>query len=199
MRSSKLPNWAMAVVSSHGPKGRGFNSWSGHTPRWWVQCAVGAHPRRQPIDLFLPHIVDVSLTVPVSFSLPSPLSKKQWKVSSGKEKKRNYLIELWSNNRTLHSDRTHEGVGTPHGHRMHEGDPRVWTWLSKLRDECDSCKLRALVDYYTIYVNLKTHQTILWILKVTELVNGTKNIMTGRIYPRFEDVVDSGPSSVDRN
>lgn len=55
------------------------------------------------------------------------------------------------------------------------------------------------MDYYTIYVNLKTHQTILWILKVTELVNGTKNIMTGRIYPRFEDVVDSGPSSVDRN
>ena len=35
----------LAGASSCKPKGRGFNSWSGHMPRLWVLTPVGVHAR----------------------------------------------------------------------------------------------------------------------------------------------------------
>ena len=57
-------------ASSHKAKRRQFDSWSGHMPGLQVQSPFGAHPRGNQL-MFLSHI-DVSL----SFSLPSPPSKK---------------------------------------------------------------------------------------------------------------------------
>ena len=58
-------------ASFHKSKGYGFDSQSGHMPRSWVQTPIRVHTRGDQL-LFLSHI-DVSL--PLSLSLPSPLSK----------------------------------------------------------------------------------------------------------------------------
>ena len=73
-------------MSSHEPKGPRFRSWSGHTPRLWVQSLVGAHMGGN-LSVFLSHI-DIPLSLSSSLSL-----KKFISVSSGEDFKK--LIIKW--------------------------------------------------------------------------------------------------------
>ena len=50
-------------VSSCRAKGHGFNSWSGHMPRLWVQYPIRLSTRRQLTDLL------IDLLLPFLFSL----------------------------------------------------------------------------------------------------------------------------------
>ena len=99
-------------VSSCRAKGHGFNSWSGHMPRLWVQYPIRLSTRRQPtdlllIDLLLPFLFSLlllllfllllfSLSLPLCLSLPGALSpwlslKAMKRCSSGEDKKKDCI------------------------------------------------------------------------------------------------------------
>ena len=83
-KSSALASVAQLVgASSHTQKGHGFDSWSGHMPRLWVQSSIGACTAGNP-SMFLSHTGNSSLSLP-----PLPLSLKSMvEISSGKDKKK---------------------------------------------------------------------------------------------------------------
>ena len=69
-RKTAVPSEAHLVGAlSHGTKGHGFDSWSGHMPRLWVSSPVGAHTRGNGlmflshIDVFLPPSLTLSLSL----------------------------------------------------------------------------------------------------------------------------------------
>ena len=65
------------------PEGCGFDSWSGHMPRLWVQSSIGACTAGNP-SMFLSHTGNSSLSLP-----PLPLSLKSMvEISSGNDKKK---------------------------------------------------------------------------------------------------------------
>ena len=84
-------------ASFHGPKGQGFDSQSGHKPKFdpWVQFLVGVHTRKQLINVSLCLCLSLAVCVSLSVCLSLCLSVwKQWTTMSLDEVKKKHYPHL---------------------------------------------------------------------------------------------------------
>ena len=94
------PGWCSQLVGASlcEPKGYGFDSWSGHMPRLWVQSPVGVHAKGS-WSVLLSHI---NVSLPLCLSPPSPLSKISkhvlgWRFKKKKRMRKKRLTLLYVN------------------------------------------------------------------------------------------------------